>query len=183
MLHVVQNHPGAIYRVGSRVAGYWLAAVEPRGIELRDESGDCWLRLLGMQRPASAPKPAPHKRVARAPPARTAAFSHAELQQAIHPVGAGRYDVERALIAQAVARAALIGRTTGLQQVMRFGQPAGLLVRGLAEDGLLRHLGVMPGDMLKTFNGFSLTSLDGARLSLLVMRQGKPVALEYHLVH
>jgi hypothetical protein len=48
--------------------------------------------------------------------------------------------------------------------------------------------------MLKTFNGFSLTSLDGAlraqkqllaasRLSLLVMRQGKPVALEYHLVH
>jgi type II secretory pathway component PulC len=132
-------------------------------------------------------------RTARAQHSPQAAFSKAELERAIHPTGPHAYDVERSLLKAAVARAGQLARTTRLAPVRHFSAVSGMQINALAESGLLAHLGLMRGDLVKSLNGVPLTGLvdmlraqtlltSTPRLSLLIMRQGVPFALDYHLV-
>ncbi|HEY2734011.1 MAG TPA: hypothetical protein VGI70_08500 [Polyangiales bacterium] len=185
---------GAVYRVGSLIGAFVLIAVEPRGIRLRDERGDCWLRLVGASAPRSnRAAPTRLRSPARRAPTRASAFSAAELEHGIRTVAANGFEVERALLTKAVARAAQIMQTMRLQQEFRHGEASGLIVQRIPEAGLMHHLGLRRGDVLRAFNGLPLTSLDGLlraqnqlanapRLSLLLMRDGRPTTLDYRLV-
>jgi hypothetical protein len=66
VLEVPSSHASAVYRVGARVGLYELVAILPRGAVLRNDDGECWLRLVGGpvdNRPVAAPaKPAKPKK-------------------------------------------------------------------------------------------------------------------------
>lgn len=57
-----KEHAGAIYREGMWVLTYEIVVIEPRGVLLRDEQGECWLRLVGNpERSHAAPPPRKNK--------------------------------------------------------------------------------------------------------------------------
>jgi hypothetical protein len=64
---------GAVYRVGTWVQGFELVSVAPRGVLLRSEHGECWLRLVGDASPRVAPTrraQKPETRGKKRPPAK-----------------------------------------------------------------------------------------------------------------
>lgn len=190
LLHLKSDQPGQVYREGDAVQGLELRSIEPTGAVMRGDHGLCWLNIMS----ARADKPAP--RMPNARPARRkphAAFSDAELKGAIFATGAHSFDVERSLLSRAVDRATQIARNTQFDQVQHYGSVAGMRLRTMAKDGLLAHLGLQRGDLIKSLNGVAMTSVENtlmaetlmkstSRLSLLVMRDGQPLTLDYHVV-
>ena len=192
VFHVQPKRSGEVYRPGSWVGAFELLDVEPRGVLLRGEQGECWLRLLSTRAPKATAPAAP----ANAPSSqrsRKAAFSAAELDRVIRRLGPETFEVNRSLLQEAVARAAQLSRATRVRPVRRFGSVAGLRLQSMPQDGLLARLGLARGDLVKTLNGLPLASLDGAlqaqtmlastsRLSLAVVRNGQPITLAYNVV-
>lgn len=194
LLHVQANRPGEVYREGENVSAFEILSVDPRGVLLRGEHGECWLGLSGAR--ASAPPP-PRKPPAPARPHRDkrskAAFSKQELDEAIQSVGPQRYTIKRNLLPNVVARAGAIMSATHYEQVKHYSHVAGVRLTEFPQDGLLARLGLQRGDMVKTLNGLEVDSVDGAlkaqqlltsasRISLLVQRAGTPVSLDYEIV-
>jgi type II secretory pathway component PulC len=181
----------AVYRCGSRWGSLHILEVRPRAVLVSTETEDpCWIPLT---RPSASP-PAPRA----APPARASshrsrtAFTSDELEQSIQRVQPGVYRVDRTLLERAMSRAAQIARTTRTRTITSHGSPVGLALTRIASDGLFEHLGLKRDDLLKTVNGFQVASVDGmlsartqlasaSRLSLSLVRAGKPVTLEYRM--
>lgn len=192
LLHLAPKGWGEVYREGASIRGLEIQTIEPEGVLMRGETGSCWLNITRM----------PGKKqsrgiVARTPPRHftltSSTFSPAELGQAIRATGPHAYDIERSLIDRAIGRAPQLVRSTRFDQVQHHGAVAGLELRGFAKNGLLARLGLMRGDVLKSLNGVPLTNVDNERLaqklvestprlSLLVMREGQPLTLDYHVV-
>jgi general secretion pathway protein C len=72
------------------------------------------------------------------------------------------------------------------------GRVVGVKLYGIRRNSLLGRLGVRNGDMLRTINGFSMTSPDTAleaysrlrsadKLTLAVKRQNKEMTIEYNI--
>jgi general secretion pathway protein C len=190
LLHLKSDQPGQVYREGDAISGFELRSIEPTGAVMRGDHGLCWLNIMSSR----AGQPAPRAPTAR--PSRRksrSAFSEDELKHAIFSTGSHSYDVERSLISRAVERATKIARNTRLDQVRHYGSVAGMRLRNLAKNGLLAHLGLQRGDLIKSLNGVAMTSVENtlmaetllkstSRLSLLVMRGGQPLTLDYHVV-
>jgi type II secretory pathway component PulC len=181
----------AVYRCGARVGTYEILAVRPRAVLLSTDTDDpCWLPLTrptSTTPPPRATAPAPKKQRR----SRTA-FTSDELEQSIHQLQPGVYRVERSLLDRALTRAGKIARTTRTRTVQAHGSPVGLRLTRIASGGLFEHLGLKRGDVLKTVNGFQVASVDGMlsartklatapRLSVAVVRDGKPITLEYRM--
>lgn len=185
----------SVYRAGSRYGGFELLEVRPHAVLLSSnrEESPCWLK---MQRPSANPPPP----AAAAPPAdqakpkreRKKAFSDEELKQGIQQVGPGVYRVNRAVLDQALARAPLLARSIRTRTKKRHGAAVGMSLTKIEEGGLFDHLGLKKGDVLKTVNGFDMSSVDGmlsartqlssaSTLSLSLTRGGQPATLEYHV--
>jgi hypothetical protein len=191
ILSAQQSRKTAVSRCGSRWGYLQILEVRPRAILVStDSNAPCW---LAMTRPTT---PAPPARAtaahhSRARRARTA-FSSDELEQSIQRLQPGVYRIDRTLLDRAFARAARIARTTRARTVQAHGSPVGLSLTRLPAGGLLERLGLKRGDILKTVNGYQIASLDGmlsartqltsaSRLSLAVVRGGRPMTLEYRI--
>jgi hypothetical protein len=185
------THRMAVYRCGSRWGDLQILAVRPRAVLLSTESdAPCWLPMTRPNNPAPPARPTPPPR-ARTHRSRTA-FSSDELEQSIQRIQPGVYRVDRTLLDRAFARAAQIARTTRTRTVEAHGSPVGIALTRIPSGGLLEHLGMKRGDLLKTVNGFQIASIDGmlkartqlapaSRLSVALVRDGKPMTIEYRL--
>ena len=190
LLYPGASQRGGIYRPGMRVDAYRVVAIEPRGVLLERQAEVCWLRLAPkLESRARAPTPKPRAKRWRAP--RTA-FTRDELGRGVQRVQAQRYVVQRSLLREALARAPRIARSTKTRFIGGRTRPKGLMLRSLARGGLLEALGLKRNDVVKTLNGFSLTTPEGMlgaraqlqaapRLSLSIERRGQPLTLEYRV--
>lgn len=191
LLYPPASKRGGVYRPGMRIDAYRVVAIEPRGILLQGRDELCWLRLApALDSPPARrpPQPARPKRSRTA----SAAFTRDELARGVQKIQAQSYVVQRSLVREALARAPRIARSTRTRFVGSRAQPKGMQLRSLARDGLLESLGLRRADVLKTLNGFSLTTPDGIlgargqvqnaqRLSLSIERKGKALTLEYRI--
>lgn len=192
MLHLGAKLRGEVHREGESVRGLEIESIEPDGVVMRDEHGSCWLNITRM--PSKKPTRAvaghsPSLRFTLAPPA----FSTAELERAIRASGEHAYEVKRSLLQRAIGLTAQLARTIRLGQVRHDGAVTAIELRGLTRNGLLAHLGLLRGDTLKSLNGVSLAGIEdrstaqkliesAPRLRLLLMRDGRILSLEYHVV-
>jgi general secretion pathway protein C len=185
------SRKAAVYRCGSRWGYLRILEVHPRAVLVSsDAHAPCWLRMTRVSRGAAA-RPSPPAR-ANLPRARRGAFSSTELEQSIQKLQTNVYSVDRSLMDRAIARASKISRSTRTRVVQQHGNTVGLMLTRIASGGLFAHLGLKRGDMLKTINGFQLASIDGmlkakaqlssaSRLSLAVVRRGRPMTIEYRV--
>jgi len=188
--------PTAVYRTGSKFGHFELLEVRPHAVLLTTdrEETPCWLK---MQRPnPNAPPPAPPaeqpKESKESKRERNKAFSAEELQQGIQQLGPGIYRVNRTILDKAMERVPKLARTTRTKTVKKHGVATGMSLSRIESGGLFEHLGMKKGDVLKTVNGFDMSSVDGMlsartqlssapRLSLSLTRGGQPMTLEYRV--
>jgi len=188
MLGAASSRETAVYRTGSSIGDYRLLEVRPRAVLLGTEhDSPCWLRMARVS--PRAPEP---PRESRKKKSQRTAFSREELDQSIQRLRDDVYRVDRKLIEQAIARAAILAKRTRTRTVQDHGVPVGLSLVRIPGSGLLSALGLRRGDVLKTLNGLQVASLDGMlrartqlasapRLSLALLRDGRQITLEYQL--
>lgn len=70
VIQAPSDRAGTVYRVGMMIGGYRVVMVAPRGVMLRSDDGECWLRLVGEPsrggRTTAAVQPKPSKSAKKA---------------------------------------------------------------------------------------------------------------------
>ena len=173
-----------VYRIGDRIAGRTIGSILPEAVVLTDpNNGSCRLSMF-----ASANRAAPPS-AATPSPAVAADPTDSRIQQA----SATDFRVQRSLVEQLLQHPAELMRVARVTLYEEHGMVVGVKLLGIRRQSLLAKLGLQNGDMLRTLNGFDLSSPDSAlaayaklrnetRFSLAVVRRGSPFNIEYRIV-
>jgi general secretion pathway protein C len=176
-----------LYRKGSRVQDMKVVAVLPSSVHLRSADGRlCALHLFGSE--ADTP-PGAFEAEATAI-TEPAAISERELDDGIAAAGARKFAIERSLVERVLDQRPEVTRPARAVLHQENGQVLGVKLYGIRRNGLLGKLGLQNGDMLRSINGYDLTSPDSAldayaklrnasHLSLALVRRGQPLTVDY----
>ena len=184
-----------LYREGSNVDSSRVMAVLASSVVVSGSSGVCRLLMFGEEEGASARTPAP---VAKSKPAttdpkgRNAGLTDQELDDGIEKVSDTKFNIQRSLVDKALANQGSLMKAARVIPHDENGRVVGVKLYGIRRTSLLGRLGVRNGDMLRTINGFDMTSPDTAleaysvlrsadKLTLAVKRQNKEMTIEYNI--
>ena len=194
------------YRVGETIDGRVVLGVYPEQVHLQPEGGGrCRLALFDDgEAPAARPTPmaaAPMVSMATEAQANAAAarersanagLESDELEAGIRRQSDTQFSVSRSLVDQVLENQGQLMRTARVIPHEENGRVVGVKLYGIRRSSLLGRLGVQNGDMLRTINGYSLTSPDSAleaytrlrsadHLTLSVVRRGQAMTLDYSI--
>jgi general secretion pathway protein C len=185
------------YVVGDRIPGAGaVIRIHPRHVDFENSSSHAVERIPMFAgepvRPVAAPVPpipaADRKRDARA--------SREELLAAVdagvRDLGGGRFEVDRALVAQVLANPSAASRGARVIPSVKNGKPDGFKLHAVRRNSVYSRIGFKSGDTIHAVNGFELTSMDMAldvytkvressSLSVSITRGGKPMTLDYSI--
>jgi len=186
-----------LYREGSQVDGSRVLAVYPSSVVVGKAGGACQLFMFeeaedgSRVRPVAVPQKATPARNTIAD-ARKAGLSDEELDQGIEKISDTRFNIQRSLVDKVLANQGSLMRTARVIPHEENGRVVGVKLYGIRRTSLLGRLGIRNGDMLRTINGFDMTSPDSAleaysslrsadRLTLAVKRQNNEMTIEYNI--
>lgn len=183
-----------LYRPGMRVEGHEVVGIREHRVFLRPSGRP--LCQIGMFVPppsatpppvpvAAAPPPADEK-----PPPAKSSISEEELNQGITQVSDTSYTVARTLLDKVLGAQSELMRAARVIPYEENGRVVGVKVYGIRRAALLGKLGIQNGDILRTINGFDLSSPDSAleaytklremdQFSIAMVRRGQPRTMEY----
>lgn len=212
--------PGRPYGPGMAVGEHTVGVIEPNAVRLDGAGASCWLgmfndrsrekvaletrssRISKAKAKAKARAKARAKAKAKAKKKRAKrrrrtsrakpAFSRSELQAGIRKVDSTRYVLEGELFDKAMARMTDIAKATRLVPVRSQHEVVGMRLVRLPKHGLLAHVGLERGDIVRRINGFAVGEPDDMlnayarlgdanRLTVAVKRGGRFVNLEYRV--
>lgn len=191
-----------LYREGMTFDNREIVAIAPHRIILRPSGGRyCQMPMFNTEiGPSSAARPQPAaNRAASAPRVRTstdrnAGLTNDEMAQGIQKHSDTNYSINRDIFERVLASP---DNLSGLARTIPHeenGRVVGSRLYGIRRNALLGRLGVQNGDMLRTINGFEVSSFDqntdaaltalttirgSNQLTVSVIRRGQPVTLEY----
>lgn len=184
-----------LYRKGMDVDGDELLSIKPKSVLMRSGSGACKLTMFAEKEP-TAPKTAPAKpssgptRPDRASSDRSGGLTKEEMDQGIEKVSDTKFVIQRTLVDKVLANQASLMRTARVIPHEEDGRVVGVKLYGIRRTSLLGRLGLQNGDMLRTINGFDMTSPDSAleayarlrnssNITVALNRRGKPLTVEH----
>jgi general secretion pathway protein C len=195
-----------LYRPGGRVGDKELVSIFPRAVYMRGANGRLCSLVMFVDRSAvaaAAPAPTPAapvvgEAVAAAPAPVTGAalgggaFTESELDSSIKSSGETKFSVSRGFVDKVLQNQAEIMRSARIVPHEENGQVVGVKLYGIRRNSLLGKLGLQNGDLLRTINGFAMSSPDTAleaysklrssnNLSVAVVRRGRPMNVEYDI--
>jgi len=191
-----------LYRQGSRVQDKELVMVMPSAIYMRSTNGRLCSLMLFVPPPTAAPPPTEPMAAATPPgitppttvPGLVAAGSitEGELDQGIKAEGETKFTVQRSFVDRVLQNQAEIMRSARIVPHEENGQVVGVKLYGIRRNSLLGKLGLQNGDLLRTINGFNMSSPDTAleayaklrtanNLSVAVVRRGRPMTVDYDI--
>lgn len=188
-----------LYRPGMSIDGREVVSIDSEAVVLRPGgSNPCELAMFappGEGTPAAVPAAnvTPVEAMPEeAPAAPTGAISAADMDQGITRVSDTQYNVARNLVDQLLENQAELMRTARIIPHQENGRTVGVKLYGIRRNSLLGRLGIQNGDMLRTVNGYDMTSPDSAleayarlrsasNLSVSIVRRGQPTTLEYNV--
>jgi general secretion pathway protein C len=189
-----------LYRPGMSVDGREIVSIDSETVVLRPGgSNPCELAMFAppgdgapAQVPAATVTPVEAVPEESAPAAPTGAISAADMDQGITRVSDTQYTVARNLVDQLLENQAELMRTARIIPHQENGRTVGVKLYGIRRNSLLGRLGIQNGDMLRTVNGYDMTSPDSAleayarlrsasNLSVSIVRRGQPTTLEYNV--
>ncbi len=190
-----------LYRQGGNVDGQEIVAIQPSTVVMRPTSGRlCALAMfqdeegVARQAPPPTPPPTPGGDTPLLPerPVRPGGIGAAELNEGITKNSDTSFTIQRGLVTRVLENQAEIMRTARIVPQEEGGRVVGVKLYGIRRNSLLGHLGMQNGDMLRTINGFDLTSPDSAleayarlrsadHLSVALVRRGSPLNLEMNI--
>mgnify|MGYP001819442250 FL=1 len=183
-----------LYRQGGDVDGSKIVAVYPSSVIVASGGGTCQLQMFEEEDPA-APKPvtvASQPSRASSSNPRNAGLSDEELNDGIEKISDTQFNIQRSLVDKVLANQGSLMKTARVIPHEEDGRVVGMRLYGIRRTSLLGRLGVRNGDMLRTINGFDMTSPDSAleaytrlrtadKLTLMVKRQNKDMTIEYNI--
>jgi general secretion pathway protein C len=177
-----------LYRLGNQIDGKEVESVYPEAVFLKQTNGS--LCSLTMFRPPNAPTPPPAAKPAEAP----AKADGDETDRGIRQQSETKYQVQRSLVDKLLSNQAELMRSARVVPHEENGRVVGVKLYGIRRSSLLGKLGIQNGDMLRTINGFDMTSPDSAleafaklrsanNLSVAMVRRGSAVTMEYQIAN
>lgn len=187
-----------LYRAGQSVDGNMLIAVRSESVVLEQSGRPCRLGMFGVEEMNPTPRPAIAQAQTERPerperPARDEGnITAADMEAGITKVSDTNFRVTRGLVDQVLANQAELMRTARVIPHEENGRVVGVKLYGIRRNSLLGRLGVQNGDMLRTINGFDMSSPDSAleayarlreadNLTLSVVRRGQPMTIDYNI--
>jgi len=184
-----------LYREGSNVDGSRVLAVYSSSVIVTSSAGACQLLMFEEDEGAAVRTAAPAAKPAARPKpadARSAGLSEQELNEGIEKISDTRFNIQRSLVDKVLANQGSLMKTARVIPHEENGRVAGVKLYGIRRNSLLGRLGVRNGDMLRTINGFDMTSPDTAleaysrlrsadKLTLAINRQSKEMTIEYNI--
>ena len=182
-----------LYRKGSNVDGSRVLAVYSSSVVMSASSGACQLLMFEEDEGAVARAPAPTKPAAPKPgDQRKAGLSDEELTDGIEKISDTNFRIQRSLVDKVLANQGSLMKSARVIPHEENGRVIGVKLYGIRRNSLLGRLGVRNGDMLRTINGFDMTSPDTAleaysrlrsadKLTLAVKRQNKEMTIDYNI--
>jgi general secretion pathway protein C len=178
-----------LYRLGNPIETKKVEAIYPEAVFLK--AGNGALCSLTMFKSANAPPPKPN---APPPPAvaEAASSGDAELDQGIKQVSETKYSVRRSLVDKLLQNQSELIKQARVVPHEENGRVVGVKLYGIRKSSLFGKLGLQNGDMLRTINGFDMSSPDSAleaytklrsasNLSLAIVRRGNAVTMDYNI--
>ena len=183
-----------LYREGSVLDGSRIVAVYPSSVVVTSAAGACQLLMFEEEDPNAIPKKkTPDKPAAsrRANP-RNAGLSDEELNEGIEKISDTKFVIQRSVVDKVLANQGSLMKAARVIPHEEDGRVVGMRLYGIRRNSLLGRLGVRNGDMLRTINGFDMTSPDTAleaytrlrtadSLTLAIKRQNKDMTIEYNI--
>ncbi len=188
-----------LYRVGQQVDGRQVLQILPHRVILRPaSSGPCQIAMFNEDGAPTAPaRPAVSQRTPprtneRIPPNREGAISNEDLEAGITRNSDTNFTIQRSLVDRILENQAELMRTARIIPHEEGGRVVGVKVYGIRRNSLLGRLGVQNGDMLRTINGYDMSSPDSAleaytrlrsadHLTLSIVRRGQSTTLDYNI--
>ena len=184
-----------LYRKGSDIDGSRLLAVHSSSVLMSAATGACQLQMFEEEDAGPAPRVAAKKPAAsstKAKDPRSAGLSDEELTDGIEKVSDTKFNIQRGLVDKVLANQGSLMKSARVIPHEENGRVVGVKLYGIRRNSLLGRLGVRNGDMLRTINGFDMTSPDTAleaystlrnadKLTLAVKRQNKEMTIDYNI--
>ena len=181
-----------LYREGSVLDGSQIIAVYPSSVIVTGSSGVCQLQMFEEEETGATKvaTKAPDKPASKTPNPRNAGLSDEELNEGIEKISDTKFKIQRSVVDKVLANQGSLMRTARVIPHEEDGRVVGMRLYGIRRNSLLGRLGVRNGDMLRTINGFDMTSPDSAleaytrlrtadSLTLAMKRQNKDMTIEY----
>lgn len=182
-----------LYRLGSDVDGSRVLAVHSSSVVMSASTGACQL-LMFEEEAAAAPRAPVASKSAPASRGneRSAGLSDEELTDGIEKISDTQFNIQRGLVDKVLANQGSLMKSARVIPHEENGRVIGVKLYGIRRNSLLGRLGVRNGDMLRTINGFDMTSPDTAleaysrlrsadKLTLAVKRQNKEMTIDYNI--
>jgi general secretion pathway protein C len=170
-----------------------VLAVHSSSVVVSGSSGACQLLMFDEEEGAVARAPARPAPAATKPgDPRNAGLSAQELDDGIEKISDTKFNIQRSLVDKALANQGSLMKTARVIPHDEDGRVVGVKLYGIRRTSLLGRLGIRNGDMLRTINGFDMTSPDTAleaysrlrsadKLTLAVKRQNNEMTIEYNV--
>jgi general secretion pathway protein C len=184
-----------LYRPGMRVEGHEVVGIREHRVFLRPSGRPLCQIGMFVPPPSAVPVPAPVAAAApppdeKPPPPPKSSISEEELNQGITQVSDTNYTVARTLLDKVLGAQSELMRAARVIPYEENGRVVGVKVYGIRRAALLGKLGIQNGDVLRTINGFDLSSPDSAleaytklremdQFSIAMVRRGQPRTMEY----
>lgn len=183
-----------LYQEGMSVDEREVVNIAASRVVLRPSNGSlCSLSMFGDQpRVATAParpEPAPRRSRGRESPE---GLDPEALEAGITQVSEREYSIERSLVTSLLANQAALMRSARVIPHEEGGRVVGVKLYGIRRSSLLGRLGIQNGDMLRTINGYDMTSPDSAleayarlqsadRITINLARRGQDMSIDYSI--
>ncbi|MDB4986559.1 MAG: ral secretion pathway protein [Myxococcaceae bacterium] len=183
-----------LYRPSMDVMGAELVGIREHRVFLRPTGKPlCQLAMFVPPQPVPPPPPpvaAVPPPAEERPPPHKSSISEEELNAGITAVSETQYNVSRQLLDKVLGNQAELMRAARVIPFEENGRTVGVKVYGIRRNALLGKLGIQNGDVLRTINGFDLSSPDSAleaytklretdAFSIAMVRRGQPKTMEY----
>ncbi|MBT8468338.1 MAG: general secretion pathway protein GspC [Myxococcales bacterium] len=182
-----------LYREGSEVDGSRVLAVHSSSVVMSGSTGVCQLLMFEEEESAGPRAPIAQKPKAAKPGSdRNAGLSDQELTEGIEKISDTQFNIQRGLVDKVLANQGSLMKSARVIPHEENGRVVGVKLYGIRRNSLLGRLGVRNGDMLRTINGFDMTSPDTAleaysrlrsadKLTLAIKRQNKETTIDYNI--
>jgi general secretion pathway protein C len=181
-----------LYREGGDVDGSKVVAVYPSSVVVATAGGACQLQMFAEEDAAKPVKPVSVASNPASSNPRNAGLSDEDLNDGIEKITDTKFNIQRSLVDKVLTNQGSLMKTARVIPHEEDGRVVGMRLYGIRRNSLLGRLGVRNGDMLRTINGFDMTSPDSAlqaytrlrtadKLTLMVKRQNKDMTIEYNI--
>jgi general secretion pathway protein C len=179
-----------LVREGSTVNGKTVAVIVREKVYFRDASSYCFVGMFMPPPPVASAAPVPSS---GPPPAGGApAPVPPDMLKGIQKIDETNFNIDRNVVDKIIENQAELMKTARIVPEQENGKVTGIRLLNIRPDTLLGVLGLQAGDMLKSINGFDMTSPEKAleayaklrtapQIEVGVVRGGKPINIDFNI--